>query len=55
MEGNYIEIVGHVWAQVCIDNEWIVADPTNTLLFGNYSSPSYINMGKFAIFSFNIS
>lgn len=53
--GSNPDSVGHVWAQVCIDNEWIVADPTNTLLFGNYSSPSYINMGKFAIFSFNIS
>lgn len=45
--------VGHVWAQVCIDNEWIVADPTNTLLFGNYGSPSYLNEDEYAIYYFS--
>ena len=44
--------VGHAWAQVCINNEWIVSDPTNTLLFGDYDSPSYINMAVNPIFEF---
>lgn len=50
--GNNPTGVGHVWAQVCIDNEWIVADPTNTLLFGDYNSPSYTDIDNYVIIIF---
>lgn len=46
-------VINHVWAQVYIDNEWIVADPTNAELFGNYGSPSYPNTEKLSIKLFN--
>jgi len=28
---------GHAWGQICINNTWIVSDPTSTQLFGNWN------------------
>lgn len=47
---NYIN---HLWARVCIDNEWIVADATNTKLFGNYNSITYPTMNSYSIIFIN--
>ena len=43
----------HLWAQVYIDNEWIVADSTNAELFGNYNSPNYPTKNYYSIIFFN--
>ncbi|MCC7553676.1 MAG: transglutaminase-like domain-containing protein [Methanobacteriaceae archaeon] len=30
--------VGHGWAQVCINNIFVVSDPTNTVIFGDWET-----------------
>ena len=37
-DGININDDGHAWAQICINDVWIVSDPTNTILLGDWNS-----------------